>query len=79
LFRLFSAPCYFSDALCLFPALPFFFLVPFNPRFERVERVAFGKRDSGEVEKGQITSRSSQSRLTRARFALPINSEIRRT
>src|ERR1035437_2641472 len=41
LFCLFSAPYLLSNARRLFTALPFLFLVLSNPRFERIELVAF--------------------------------------
>jgi hypothetical protein len=54
LFRLFSAPFFLSDSRCLFPALPFLFLVRRNPRLQRVEFVALRDTDIAQVEERRI-------------------------
>ena len=54
LFRLFSAPFFFSETRCLLPALPFLFLVRRNPGLQRVEFVALRDSDIAQVEECHI-------------------------
>ena len=54
LFCLFSAPFFLSEPRCLFPSLPFLFLVLRNPRLQRIEFVALRDSDIAQVEERHI-------------------------
>ena len=56
LIRLFSTPLFFSQPCCLFPALPFLFLVRRNPRLQCIEFVALRNSDIAQVEERHIAS-----------------------
>ena len=61
LFCLFFTPFFLSDPRCLFPALPFFFLVRRNPRLQCVEFTALRESDIAQVEERHIVALAEAS------------------
>lgn len=54
LFCLFSAPFFLRESCCLFPALPFLFLVRSDPRLQCIQFVALRDSDIAKVEEPHI-------------------------